>query len=170
MHACISVCKECIFTIRGVGLTLFWLTCCRRSVLPSHASILLGMMICWRFSVRQPTPLSSSRTSRNSLQVSFAPLSSNPLHGILCLSVFWCVCCLHRHPQCCVWWAVPAHCRHVFFGGRDGASQKPCAHLQPCGGKADWSGWMYHMSYWCFEALHVCCIHLLLEFYTLFCL
>lgn len=135
----------------------FSLTCCRRSALPSHASILLGMMICWRFLVRQPTPLSSSHTWRNSLQVRFALFPSNPLHSNLCLSVFWCVCCLHRHPQCCVWWAVPAHCCHVFFGRRDGASQKPCAHLQPCGGKAAcfvWQYklfglcWMYHMSYW----------------------
>lgn len=43
---------------------------------------------------------------------------------------------LCRHPQCCVWWAMPAHCRHVFFGGRNCATQKYCTHLQPCGGKA----------------------------------
>lgn len=43
---------------------------------------------------------------------------------------------LCRHPQCCVWWAVPAHYRHVFFGGRSSATQKPHTHLQPRGGKA----------------------------------
>lgn len=45
--------------------------------------------------------------------------------------------CFHlcRYPQRCVWWSVPAHCCHVFPGGGDSAAQKPCAHLQPRGGR-----------------------------------
>lgn len=75
---------------------------------------------------------------------SYFALFSSPLYLVFFVSEHilldgegsLCVYYLCRHPQCCVWWAVPAHRCHVFFGGRDSATQKPCTHLQPCGGKA----------------------------------
>lgn len=74
---------------------------------------------------------------------------------------------LGRHPQCSVWWAMPAHCCHVFFGGGDSATQKPNTDLQPRWGKAlvqncVWMYtlyalcWMYSIYDWTLEALHVC--------------
>lgn len=45
------------------------------------------------------------------------------------------MCYVCRHPQCCIWWAVPEHCCYVFFGGRSSSTQKGCTHLQPGWGK-----------------------------------
>lgn len=55
---------------------LFLCVSLRRSARHFHASISSETMICWRSSVRQPTPLSSSHTSRNSSQVTFTVIFS----------------------------------------------------------------------------------------------